>query len=144
MSTGTVACTPCDSRGTWLIALQGEHDLATRPALEQQTRAIWPLCKVAVIDLSDTTFIDSGVIRWLLSAESALEAAGGSVLSVVEGAPGSVADRVFELLRVRHVLPCYPTRTEALADAGAAAALVRRGWIVSMRPREEQRRRHAA
>ncbi|MDP9256338.1 MAG: STAS domain-containing protein, partial [Actinomycetota bacterium] len=93
--------TPCDSHGTWLVTLQGAHDLATRPLVEQQTRAIWPLCKVAVIDLSDATFIDSGVIRWLQSVERELEAAGAFTLSVVEGQPGSVADRIFGLLRIR-------------------------------------------
>jgi anti-anti-sigma regulatory factor len=145
VSTGTVTCTACDSEGTWLIALQGEHDLATRASLERQTRHVWPLCKAAVIDLSGATFIDSGVIRWLLNAETTLEAAGGHSLSIVEGPPGSVADRLFEILRVRHVLPCYPTPTAALAQAPAAAtALVGRSWTMSMRARDDQSERRAA
>jgi anti-anti-sigma regulatory factor len=117
MTTGTVTVTPCDSDGTWLITLEGDHDLATRPLLERQTRGIWPLCKVAVIDLSDVTFIDSGVIRWLLSVESELEAAGAFTLSIVEGRPGTVADRIFGLLRTRDLLPCYATRADAFAQA---------------------------
>jgi anti-anti-sigma regulatory factor len=117
MSTGTVKVTPCDSRGTWLVTLHGDHDLATRQLLEHQTRAIWSLCEVAVIDLSDTTFIDSGVIRWLLHVEHELEAAGVFTLSIVEGAPGTVADRIFGLLRMRHVLACYATREEAFTQA---------------------------
>jgi anti-anti-sigma regulatory factor len=139
MRAGTVTCTPCDSRGTWLITLQGEHDLATRPALVRETRDVWPLCKVAVVDLSDTTFIDSSVIKWLLSVESALEAAGAVTLSVVEGPPGSVANRLFELLRIRHVLPCYATRAEAFAPPVSGLALATRGWTVSMRPGGERR-----
>jgi anti-anti-sigma regulatory factor len=70
-----------------------------------------------VIDLSDTTFIDSGVIRWLLSVERELEAAGAFTLSIVEGGPGTVADRLFGLLHMRHVLACYATRADALAQA---------------------------
>ena len=136
---GTVTCTPYDSRGAWLITLQGEHDLATRPTLERETRDIWPLCKVAVVDLSDTTFIDSSVVKWLLRAESALEAAGGVTLSVVEGPPGSVANRLFELLRIRHVLPCYASRAEAFAPPLAGLALAARGWTVAMRPGGERR-----
>ena len=73
---GTVTVTPCDSKGTWLITLHGEHDLATRLLLEEQTRAIWPLCTVAVLDLSEATFIDSGVIRWLVSVERELAGSG--------------------------------------------------------------------
>jgi hypothetical protein len=117
MSVGTVKVTPCDSQGTWLVTLHGDHDLATRRLLDDQTRPIWPLCKVAVIDLSDTTFIDSGVIRWLLRVERELEAADAFTLSIVEGAPGTVADRIFGLLRMRYVLACYATREEALTQA---------------------------
>jgi len=116
VSTGTVTVTPCDSNGTWLVTLEGDHDLATRPLLERETRGIWPLCKVAVIDLSDVTFIDSGVIGWLLSVESELEAAGAFTLSIVEGRPGTVADRIFGLLRTSDLLACYVTRADALAQ----------------------------
>ena len=70
-----------------------------------------------MIDLSDTTFIDSGVIRWLLAAERALEAAGAFTMSVVEGRPGTVADRIFGVLRMRSVLACYETRADAFAQA---------------------------
>ena len=115
MSGGTVTVTPCDAEGTWLVTLQGEHDLATRPQLELQTSMIWPLCKAVVIDLSDVEFIDSGVIRWLLAAESALEAGGDFTLSIVEGPPGSAADSLFSLLHMRHVFACFRTREEAFA-----------------------------
>jgi anti-anti-sigma regulatory factor len=119
MSAASITVTPCDDAGTWLISLAGDHDLATRPRLDEQTRAIWPSCKVAVIDLSEVDFMDSGVIRWLLAVEERLEAAGALSLSIVEGRPGSVADRIFGLLRMRHVLACYPTREEAFAQAPA-------------------------
>jgi len=52
MRAGTVTVTPCDSKGTWLVMLHGEHDLATRLLLDEQTRAIWPLCTVAVVDVT--------------------------------------------------------------------------------------------
>jgi anti-anti-sigma regulatory factor len=115
MRTGTVTVTPCDSKGTWLVMLHGEHDLATSVLVEQQTQAIWPLCKIALIDLSEATFIDSGVIRWLLSVERELAEAGAFTLSVVEGPSGTVADRLFGLLRMRYAIDCYATREDALA-----------------------------
>ena len=114
----TVTATPCDADGTWLVSLHGDHDLATRPQLEQETSAIWPACKVAVIDLSDVAYMDSGVIRWLLDVERQLEEAGAFTLSIVQGPPGSRAARIFELLHIDHVLACYPTREAALAQAG--------------------------
>jgi anti-anti-sigma regulatory factor len=107
----------CVADGTWLVSLHGDHDITTRAQLERETSPIWPVCKAAVIDLSDVAFADSGVIRWLLDVERQLEEAGAFTLSIVEGPPGSPAARLFELLRIRHVLACYPTREHALAQA---------------------------
>lgn len=117
MSVGTVAVTPCDANGTWLIALEGDHDLATRADLERQTSVIWPFCKVVVIDLSEATFIDSGVIRWLLSAERQLEAANAFTLSIVVGPPDCPSARLCARLRMRFVMACFTTRDEAFAQA---------------------------
>jgi hypothetical protein len=121
MSAGTVTVTPYDSKGTWLVTLHGEHDLAGRTILELQTGGIWRHCKVAVIDLSEATFVDSGVIRWLLSVERELEAANAATLSVVEGPPGSAAARIFGLLRMSHVVACYATRAEAFDQAALSS-----------------------
>lgn len=117
MSAGTVTVTHCDSNGTWLVALEGDHDLATAHQLEQQTHVLWPQCTVAVIDLSGAEFIDSGVIRWLLSAECQLEKLGAFTLSVVVGPPESVAARTIGLMGMRDKLACFTTRAEALAQA---------------------------
>ena len=84
--------------------------------LEEQTRAIWPLCTVAVLDLSEATFIDSGVIRWLVSVERELAEVGAFTLSIVEGPSGTVTDRLFGLLRMRYAVDCYATREDALAQ----------------------------
>ena len=109
VTAGTVTATARDDDGTWLVKLHGDHDLSTWPSLERQTSKLWAKCKVVVIDLSDVTFIDSGVIRWLLAVESALEASGAFTLSIVGGPPGSAAHRLFGLLRMSHVLACYAT-----------------------------------
>jgi anti-anti-sigma regulatory factor len=115
MSALVTATTGTDD-GTWLVTLHGDHDLATRSELARETTPIWPLCNVAIIDLSAAGFIDSGVIRWLLDVESQLEESGAFTLSIVEGPPGCAAARLFELLRMRHVLACYPTLEDALAQ----------------------------
>lgn len=116
--------TRCDDRGTWLVALRGEHDLATMPQLDEQTRHIWPQCTIAVIDLSEVAFMDSSVIHWLLRVESALEASHGFTLSIVTGPPGGVAGRLFERLRMSHVFACYETRRDAFMQAVAGADAV--------------------
>jgi uncharacterized protein YbcI/anti-anti-sigma regulatory factor len=116
MSTGNVTVTHCDSNGTWLVALEGDHDLATSRQLEETTQAIWPQCTVAIVDLSGAAFIDSGVVRWLLSAERRLEGFGAFTLSVVVGTPRSVATRMIELMGMSERFACYATRAEALAQ----------------------------
>ena len=117
MSAGTVTVTPYDSKGTWLVTLHGDHDLASRTILELQTGGIWRHCKVAVIDLSEATFVDSGVIRWLLSVDASSKQRVPSTLSIVEGPPGCAAARIFGLLRMSHVMACYATRAEAFDQA---------------------------
>jgi anti-anti-sigma regulatory factor len=113
-----------DDRGTWLVALRGEHDLATIPLLDEQTGHVWPQCTVAVVDLSAVTFIDSSLIHWLLRVEQTLEAAHGLTLSIVTGAPGGVTGKLFERLRLSHVFACYVTRREAFMQAVAGADAV--------------------
>ncbi len=115
-----VCATTGDDDGTWLVTLRGDHDLRTRSELARETNPVWALCTVAIIDLSNVGFIDSGVIRWLLDVERQLEKAGAFTLSIVEGPPGSAAARLFGLLRMRSVMACYPTLADALAQAPAA------------------------
>jgi anti-anti-sigma regulatory factor len=116
-----IAVTQSDDRGTWLVTLHGELDIATIPLLDQQTCHVWPRCKVAVIDLSEITFIDSSMIHWLLRVERVLEAAQCSTLSIVTGPPGCVAQKLFQRLRMSYVLACYPTRRDAFTQAVAGA-----------------------
>jgi len=129
MRAGTVTVTPCDSKGTWLVMLHGEHDLATRLLLDEQTRAIWPLCTVAVVDLSEATFVDSGVIRWLMSVERELAEAGTFTLSyggamVVAVACGAAWD-----LSGRPALAFLPLAVCALALAVSAMVLRAKGSL---------------
>ena len=112
-----VATTEAGADGTWLVTLHGDHDIATAPELARETELVWARCKVAVIDLSEARFVDSGVIRWLLEVERQLEDAGAATLSIVLGPPDSPAARLFDLLRMRHVLACYPTLEDAFSQA---------------------------
>jgi anti-anti-sigma regulatory factor len=118
---GEDTITRCDGRGTWLVALHGEHDLSTIPLLDEQTRHVWPQCTIAVIDLSEITFIDSSLIHWLLRVERTLEAAHAFTLSIVTGPPNGAAGKLFERLRMNQVFACYATRRDAFTQAVAAA-----------------------
>lgn len=119
--------TRCDDRGTWVVALHGEHDLATMPLLDEQTRHVWQQCTIAVIDLSAVTFMDSSLIHWLLHVENELERSNAFTLSIVTGSPGGIAGRLFERLRMSHVFACYETRHDAFRQAVAGADAV--DWL---------------
>ena len=120
---GSVAVSPQDADGAWLIALEGEHGLSTAALLEQATIGLWQRCTVAVVDLSAAAFIDTTVINWLMNAKHKLEASSGGTLGIVEGPPASFAARLFGQLSLRDVLACYPTRQDALAQTRAPTAL---------------------
>jgi ABC-type transporter Mla MlaB component len=136
---GGVAVTQCDHDGTWLVALYGEHDLTTIPLLARQTSHVWAHCKIAVVDLTDVTFVDTGVVSWLLSVERALEEGEGLTLSVVQGAPGSFTARLFDRLHMGSVLACYATRREAFMQAPAV-----RRRVAAPRTEAEPRQRDLA
>ena len=116
---GTVTVTHHDANGTWVIALEGEHDLASVPLLEHETAGIWARCTVAVIDLCKVTFLDCSTISWLLRSHGALPLTGHSGVRIVECPPASTAARVFSLMELSDLLACYPTRQAALAHASA-------------------------
>jgi hypothetical protein len=116
---GTVTVTHYDSNGTWLIALEGDHDMSTTPLLEQRTSNVWPHCTLAVVDLGEATFIDCSTIGWLLRTRGVLMRPGSDVLRIVQGPSGGAAARMFDLLRPDDVFACYPTRLDALAQTAA-------------------------
>ncbi len=94
-----------DVAGTSVLALHGEHDLATEPEIR---RAIARLSNVAmVIDLSAATFIDSSVIKAIILAHTHATIA----LAVT---PGSFTERVLELTGVREIVPTFESRSAAV------------------------------
>jgi hypothetical protein len=116
---GSVTVSRCDSDRSWLIALEGEHDMSTVPLLDRETCAVWLGCQLAVVDLSAAAFIDTSVINWLLRTNSRLAVAGQGKLRVVHGPPGSAASRLLRLVGLEERLDCYPTQTQAFAAGHA-------------------------
>jgi anti-anti-sigma factor len=109
-----------DSNGTWIIALAGEHDLATAPLIDALTVDIWPRCSVALVDLRAATFIDSSVVNWLVRARRTLEAQGsGDAVRIVVDSQGRAVDLVFDALGLRDDFACYATLQSAVAQAPA-------------------------
>jgi hypothetical protein len=100
-------------QGTWLVALGGEHAWPDADALEAATSHVWAHAEHVIVDLTETSFLDSSVINWLLRAQ--LSEARTYALSIVEGPRGSFVGRAFTTMGLRSIFSCSPTRREVSA-----------------------------
>ena len=103
---------------SYVIALAGEVDLYTAPEFKQQLlEVVGQGASDVVVDLSDTTFIDSTSLGVLVGGVKRLRAQDGR-LSLV------CSDRnirkIFEITGLDRVFTIHPTRDEALAKTGAS------------------------
>jgi anti-sigma B factor antagonist len=97
---------------TILLALEGQVDLHTAPELRDHlVSAIEDGAVNVVVDLSDTTFIDSMTLGVLLGAVKRLRPRGGQ-LRVVCGDPN--IRKIFEITLLDRVFSLYATREAAL------------------------------
>jgi anti-anti-sigma factor len=92
----------------WVLKLVGEHDLSTAPAVAGAFRRIADSCTNVVVDLTDTSFIDSTVVGALIGY-----ADDGETVLLVAPADGA-ARRVLDLVEVTPHLRTFDTRDEAL------------------------------
>jgi anti-sigma B factor antagonist len=99
---------------TAVIGLRGEVDLYTCPELKQELlRVIADGATFVVVDLSETTFIDSTGLGVLIRGVERLETEGGR-LAVVCVDPNMT--KVFEVTGLNRVFSIYRSRQEALAQ----------------------------
>jgi anti-anti-sigma factor len=87
-----------------IVSLHGEHDLATSAALAETLR---PLYGDVLVDLSDCSFVDSTVIRALITAAQELDREGHSLSLVVPPENASIG-RTLELVRIGELLRVHP------------------------------------
>ncbi len=98
----------------FVVALAGEHDLYTAPQVQQALRsAIAAGARTSVVDLTETTFLDSTMLHVLLSARSELR--DGRRLLLVTDNP--TIKRVFEITGTDRLFDFYPSRRAAEQEA---------------------------
>src|SRR5262245_48833509 len=101
--------------GVTVVALVGDHDLATTDELRATIDAARADPAGVIVDLTETTFIDSSVVHALYEADQALQADGRQL--VVQISQPSVVLRTLELTQLTDVLAVAHERPEALALA---------------------------
>jgi anti-sigma B factor antagonist len=99
--------------GAAVIALTGEVDLHTCPEFKEELlRVIEDGATVVVVDLIDTTFIDSTALGVLIRGVERLRTEGGR-LAVVCVDPSMT--KIFEVTGLDRVFSIHRSREEALA-----------------------------
>jgi anti-sigma B factor antagonist len=92
----------------------GDADLHSAPELRERLRgAIDHGSTILVLDLSETTLVDSTSLGVLLGAMKRMREHEGQIRLVV---PRPEIRRVFEITMLDRIFPLFETRTQAIAD----------------------------
>ena len=105
--------------GTCVLELVGEHDLATVEKLRAELGEALASSSGVVVDLTETTFIDSSVIHALFDARKVLEAR--RQVLVIQIAEPSVVLRPLELTGLTDAVAIVSDREEAVLLASHKA-----------------------
>jgi anti-sigma B factor antagonist len=98
--------------GVHVVSLAGEVDLYTAPEFKQELlRIIGEGASHVVVDLSETTFIDSTTLGVLVGGVKRLRPNGGQLSLVCSDRN---ITKIFEITGLDRVFAIYPTRDEAL------------------------------
>ena len=105
----------------WIVELHGEHDLSTAAELRTELATIFAQGTTVVVDLTETTFIDSAVLSELISAQHHVEDLEGKRLAIVAPAGGFPA-RVIDLVDAARLFAMFGRRADALRWAACVAS----------------------
>ena len=107
--------------GVTVLELLADYDLATAEELRAAIDHALADRPGLVIDLSETTFIDSTVVHLLINAHQVLEARGHEL--IVQVTEASAVLRVLELTQLDSALGIARDRDQAIASAMDGLAL---------------------
>src|SRR6266852_9372139 len=104
----------------YVISLAGEVDLYTAPEFKQQLlEVIGQGSKTVLVDLTDTTFIDSTTLGVLVGGVKRLRPNGGQLALICDDRN---ITKIFEITGLDRVFTIYPTREDAVAQVGQDGA----------------------
>jgi len=109
-----------ESGADYVVSLGGEVDLYTAPELKQELhRLVGEGATRIVIDMTETTFIDSTTLGVLLSVVKRVRPEGGSVVLVC---PDRNVKRIFEITLLDRVFAIVDSRDEAFDELASSAS----------------------
>jgi anti-sigma B factor antagonist len=98
----------------WVVALRGEHDIATADRLAKRFDEIFAQGTKIVVDLSDADFIDSSTIRVILQAYRHAEETHGDKVVLVVPPANLTLQKLLEVSGLGRILPVFADRQRAL------------------------------
>lgn len=102
-----------------VVVVRGELDLSTAPVVRRRiTQVIEGGAREIVVDLTESTFLDSSGLGVLVGAVKRLRPLGGRILVVATAAR---LMRTLAITGLDQVLEVYPTREAAVAELDALA-----------------------
>jgi anti-anti-sigma factor len=102
--------------GLHVVCLRGAHDFVTASELEDILRKALAAASGIVLDLSETTFLDSAVLHAIVSPAK-LGQLGKREIVLQFGSYDPI-QRIFEITRLLDLFTTASTRQEAIALAG--------------------------
>jgi anti-anti-sigma factor len=104
---------------TTVVQVTGEIDMETGPAFQRGLlRAIGAGRSGLIVDLSESSFMDSTALTNLVNAFDSLRRQGGGRLAIVATDPRMRA--LFDVARLDRDFKIYESRADAVADVSAA------------------------
>jgi anti-anti-sigma factor len=103
-----------------VVALRGEHEAFSADRLSAQLCTLQEEGCALVIDLTETTFIDSSIVSVLLRARDSARSLGVPLVIVLHEGTGWAVRRLFEMTGLDHEFTFAPTRDAAVAAVAAA------------------------
>ena len=106
--------------GISVVALHGEHDLSTVGEVGGRIDAALADSAGVVVDLSETTFIDSAVLRLLITTQTRAEERGVGFAVAVPDSSAHGVHRLLDLTGLAERLRTAPSRDGAIGAATPA------------------------
>jgi anti-anti-sigma factor len=103
--------------GVVVVTLSGEHDISTAAELDDQLTAALGEGTGVAVDLLQTTFIDSSVLRVLICARQRAQERGLGFRVALNESTGHGVRRLLDLTGMEERLAPAPTRADAVAGA---------------------------
>jgi anti-anti-sigma factor len=101
-----------ETDGIVAVCLDGDFDLSNAAALSEQVERAQENGNDLILDLSQTTFIDSSIIHVLFDAARAVEGRNQTVILQLGTVP--IVERALEIADIERVLPRARDREEAV------------------------------